>query len=436
MKKEEKKQYKERVAEWKAKTAKFLDKFGLKDETKLLAWGKVLIFAMLLFEAGLIIIQLFNAKADVWRVLAAAGLLVGLLASEGITLFIAKRTAFKVVCYIVSVLCIFTLVGLTGSQYIPMLYILALTEFYLSAKKVRASIIVFCIGAPLYAAAYALTLSLLQSEAAPLSIMLPQLFEALVYLTVHFIVINFLIGFYRQYLRLTQALKDLDESNARLQEAYDELAEVTALEERQRIAKDIHDTAGHSITTVIMQTEAAKLILDQDPQSAKQKIVAANLQAKHALEELRESVHLLSGNHNKPALKTALLQIVAESTDGTDVVIRQDIDDVEVDDNTYRYLCNTLKEGIANGLRHGGANAFYFELKTTDDGLVFLLSDNGVGRESGKLKKGFGLSGMVREAKALGGTIAFYTEPDEGFEIRLTLPLRQEQLKREGDYED
>ena len=93
-----------------------------------------------------------------------------------------------------------------------------------------------------------------------------------------------------------------------LQKAYDELAEVTALQERQRIAKDIHDMAGHSITTVIMQTEAAKLILDSNPQEAKSKIVAANLRAQHALEELRESVHLLSGRRSRLSLKEALQQ--------------------------------------------------------------------------------------------------------------------------------
>ena len=95
--------------------------------------------------------------------------------------------------------------------------------------------------------------------------------------------------------KLRAAYEELDESNKKLQEAYQELQEVTALEERQRIAKDIHDTAGHSITTIIMQTEAAKLVIDSDPEDAKRKIAAANLQARNALEELRESVHLLSG---------------------------------------------------------------------------------------------------------------------------------------------
>ena len=74
------------------------------------------------------------------------------------------------------------------------------------------------------------------------------------------------------------------------------------------------------------------------------------------------------------------------------------------------------------GLRHGGATAFWFELKQTGKKLEFLLSDNGSGVEINKLKEGFGLTGMSSRAESLGGDVWFVSEPDEGFEIHLTLP--------------
>lgn len=418
---------KKNTSAWKARAAKFFERFDLREEQKVTTAGKWLIFALLVFISAMIMIQLLTERVELWRVIVAASVLVGLIIGESITLFVAKKFKPKVICYIADFLCIFTLVSTTGSSYMPILYILILTEFYLSSQKVRVSVLVFTISVPVYVAAYAVAISIWRLEPFfSLLAILTQSFEALVYLVVHFFVVNFLLGFYRQYLRLTKAMADLDESKAELQKAYDELAEVTALEERQRIAKDIHDTAGHSITTVIMQTEAAKLILDKDPSQAKQKIVAANLQAKHALEELRDSVHLLSGSLGKPALKTALLSIVTESTDGTDIRIRHDIDDIDdvtVGDGKYRFLCNSLKEGISNGLRHGGATAFYFELKEQDGKLQFLLSDNGKGVQTGKLNKGFGLTGMAARAEALGGKATFYTGPDDGFEIRISLPV-------------
>ena len=219
-------------------------------------------------------------------------------------------------------------------------------------------------------------------------------------------------------------MQELDASKKELEKAYAVVAEVSALEERQRIAKEIHDTAGHSITTVIMQTEAAKRILEENPAEAKSKIVAANLQAKHALEELRDSVHLLSGNNANQTLKTALENIIHESTDGTGIKIRSSIEEIEVSEAKFRFLCNTLKEGISNGLRHGGATAFWFELKREESSLYFLLSDNGRGAGT-KLTLGFGLSTMQERARSLGGE-AYFESLEEGFELRLALPVDME----------
>ena len=248
-------------------------------------------------------------------------------------------------------------------------------------------------------------------------------FNDLIVFALHFLLVNFLLLIYRKNEEIAQRAKELAESNQKLAEAMEKLKEVTALEERQRIAKDIHDTAGHSITTVIMQTEAAKLALENDPAGAKRSIVAANLQAKHALEELRESVHLLSGREGGESLRDMLVGIVHESTDGTGIAVRYDIDDITLCDAKSRFLCNTLKEGISNGLRHGKATAFYFELKKGEKDAEFLLSDNGTGMDISALKEGFGLRGMHARAESLGGSVWFETEIDEGFEIHLRLPL-------------
>ena len=176
-----------------------------------------------------------------------------------------------------------------------------------------------------------------------------------------------------------------------------------------------------------MQTEAAKLVLDENPAEAKKRIVAANLQAKHALEELRESVHLLSGIGGEASLKSALEQIVQESTDGTDIKIRHAFDEVKVDGETYRFLCNALKEGISNGLRHGKATAFWVELKKTETGIEFLLSDNGEGVSVERLEKGFGLSSMAEHAARIGGRAEFSSEEGEGFEIKITIGAKKDE---------
>lgn len=404
--------------------AKFFERFDLKEEKRLASLGRVIIFAFFFVLEGLVYLQMFatprtedfQTKFIIFTVAAAMFDVV-----EALNMFVLKTNKAKIVCYIFDILALATMLAVTGNSYLCMLYMLVLTEFYLSAKRTRSVVLTFAFSLPLYVIVNWLALTIFLERTVSYTYVISNTLGALILLVAHFFIVNFGLGFYRQYVRLAKALKDLDENRNELKKANEELLVAAATMERQRIAKEIHDTAGHSITTVIMQTEAAKLIIEKDPLEAKKRIVAANLQAKHALEELRESVHLLSGRGETASLKTALEQIVQESTDGTDIKIRAEIEEIETDAETYRFLCNTLKEGISNGLRHGRATAFWLELKRTEQGISFLLSDNGTGVELATLKKGFGLNGMAQHAERLGGKAEFLSEDGEGFEIRVEI---------------
>lgn len=418
---DEKKPQKEHRFRW----MRFFEKPDFREEREFQRFGKKLLFGLLVIVEVLILLDQVSIAVETHRwgtLLSTFGIEIVLTVSEAVKLFAVKGFRNKIYCYVIDFVAAFILTAVTGSTYLCTLYLIILTEFYISSEKILPSVVICAVCMVVYVLTLAGFALFRQGESVSFLPLLTQSFNDLVILLVHFILVNFSVRFYRQYLRLTKALKDLDKSKEDLQKAYDDLAEVTALEERQRIAKDIHDTAGHSITTVIMQTEAAKLIIDSQPEEAKSKIIAANLQAKHALEELRESVHLLSGIPGKATLKDALEGIINESTDGTGIKIRSDIDDICVSDAKYRLLCNTLKEGISNGLRHGNATAFWFELKEADGKISFLLSDNGSGVAINQLKEGFGLTGMSGRAESLGGEVWFVSEPDEGFEIHLMLP--------------
>lgn len=346
---------------------------------------------------------------------------VVLLVTNAIKFWAVKRYPFKIVCYVLDILSLMVLTMFTDGTLISLLYLAILSEFYLNQKSVKACIAMWIMSIILFLVTFALS-SVFKSEGFDFMRLLANALNDLILFIVHFFVLNFAVQLGRKNKELAKAADELNNSNEKLRIAYDELKEITALEERQRIAKDIHDTAGHSITTVIMQTEAAKIAVDNNPKEAKKRIAAANLQAKHALEELRESVHLLSGTQTVTSLKEQLESVVQESTDGTNIAVRYDIDDIALCDAKARFVLNTLKEGIANGLRHGNASAFYFELKEKGGRIEFLLSDNGSGMDVGELKEGFGLTGMHRRAASMGGNVWFETEKGEGFEIHMTLP--------------
>ena len=344
------------------------------------------------------------------------------LASNAIKLWKMHSFNSKIAFYVFDVLALLVLTIFSNGVLISTLYLIILTEFYLSQEHLMGSV-VMCVSCILLLFITFAFSEIVHTSQLNFISLASSMVSDLILIVIHFLVINFAIFFYKKNRELTKAFDELNESNAKLHAAYLELQELTALEERQRIAKDIHDTAGHSITTVIMQTEAAKLVIDSDPFDAKRKIAAANLQAKHALEELRESVHLLSGQREGQTLEDQLLEIIHDSTDGTGIAVRYDIDNITLCDAKRRFILNTLKEGISNGLRHGNASAFYFELKAAESHVNFMLSDNGKGMDISRLKEGFGLTSMHARAESLGGNVWFETEPDEGFEIHLTLPL-------------
>lgn len=403
-------------------------KYDFRNEQHFLYFGKWMVLLLLLSVELWMMLHHFDGFFKVGQRLETISLSVGVLVltvSEICQLFVVKSGKGRMFFYVIDAIVACSFVFFAGGTYPLIIYMLVLTEFYIGVEKTRFSFTVFLCSMPLYAFCYGVQGNWQWSGFWELFQILGAGLGPVFALAAHFIAVHIALAFYRQFLKLDRALAELDESKKELEKAYAVVAEVTALEERQRIAKEIHDTAGHSLTTVIMQTEAAKRILETAPEEAKAKIVAANLQAKHALEELRDSVHLLSGSTENKTLKDALLGIIHESTDGTGIIIRSEIDDTQVSPAKFRFLCNTLKEGISNGLRHGGATAFWFELKEEDGNIRFLLSDNGKGAPKG-IVPGFGLTTMQDRAKSLGGEVGFDAEEDEGFELRLTLPMDAE----------
>ncbi len=393
-------------------------KYDFRNEAHFLYFGKWLTFILVCLVGCLLLLQQLSEciVGRKWcQFIVVASVVLALIVSIGLQFFVAKGRA-KIFFYVVDVVAACTFPIFAGGVYSVVLYMLVLTQFYFETKKHKHAFSLLLAGVGLYVLAYGIQTYLVQGAPSwNLWGIINATFGFIVGIVAHFFAVQISLAFYRQYLKLEQSKKELEK-------AYAVVAEVTALEERQRIAKEIHDTAGHSLTTVIMQTETAKRIIDSSPEEAKKKLIAANLQARHALEELRDSVHLLSGSEGETSLKESLLAIIHESTDGTGITIRFDLAEIEALPAKHRFLCNTLKEGISNGLRHGGATAFWFELKEENGEIVFLLSDNGRGLEGKELRLGFGLSTTRQRAAALGGEASFFSD-EEGFELRLRLPV-------------
>lgn len=395
------------------------------EEQRLERIGRALIFVLL--AAVCIAVAVNNggekyAGIPVWYVIVPVSL--ALLVENAVKIWGNHSYPYKIVCYVIDILLLLTLTIFTDGNLISTLYMVILSEFYLGQNNFMSCV---AMGASSIGS-YLITLAVsgvLKGDSLSVTGLVSSAFNDLILLALHFVIFNFAVRLFRKNKELNTALAELNETNAKLMQANEELKEIAVLEERQRIAKDIHDTVGHAITAVIMQTEAARLVMDSDPEDAKRKVSTANLQAKNALEQLRDSVHLLSGSGTHPSVKSLFEDIVHASSDGTGIVFRTEIEDISLGDEEQRFLCNSLKEGISNGLRHGGATAFFFSFSREGESVKFLLSDNGKGAE-GTPVEGFGLRGMRTRAEALGGKLEIETEQGEGFLLRIILPYPEQ----------
>ena len=401
---------------------------------KFINYVKIILIALLVITEVIVCAQtvsrenvLIDFVADLVIVVACC---VALAVVESIDSFAIKKFWAKMVFFgadaaLLLVICIFT-----GNSLLAALYCVVLTQLYMSIEKFTDKLILFGFSCGLYLISFVVGW-VLKNVGASIFNSAVDIFSGallgLLFITIDFIVVQFLLSFLRTNKELSQALKEADESRTALEAASKQLSETAVFEERNRIAKDIHDNAGHSMTTVIMQTEAAKLLMDKDPEEAKNRIISANIQARNALEQMRESVHLLAGRGKTLPLREEIESIIAQTIDGTDIKARYDISDADPGEEKYRFICNSLKECLANGIRHGRATAFYIELKEENGGLTLYVSDNGSGVE-GEIKAGFGLTGIKDGVAAFGGTCTFTAEKDEGFEVLISLPADGQKL--------
>lgn len=214
----------------------------------------------------------------------------------------------------------------------------------------------------------------------------------------------------------------LEESNLRLREASRELENLAVIRERNRIANEIHDTVGHTLTTVLVELEAGRRLLASDPDKGAEKIALAREQVRKGLGDLRTSVRMLKENTVSSGLAVSLEALARETEKHAGVsVALETIPALETLGETRRnILIRAFQEGLTNGIRHGGATGFSARFSESGPDILFVMEDNGKGCPD--FKKGFGLKTMTERVENAGGSIRMAPVEDAGFRIEIRLP--------------
>lgn len=196
---------------------------------------------------------------------------------------------------------------------------------------------------------------------------------------------------------------------------------LATLQERNRIAREIHDNVGHMLSRSILQMGALQTIHKEEPLHGQ--LVAINDTLSQAMNNIRESVHDL---HNESLdLKQALREVTDEFRDKYEIAFTYDMSAAVPRNVKYCFLAIT-KESLANVVRHSNATRVSLYFCEHPGFYQMLVEDNGtdIKVKEAQIAKaqvsGIGLSNMRERVEALGGMIAFLT--DKGFEIRISVP--------------
>jgi two-component system sensor histidine kinase DesK len=183
--------------------------------------------------------------------------------------------------------------------------------------------------------------------------------------------------------------------------------------ERDRIAKDLHDVVGHSLSSLALKAELARRVFQADPKRALHEIGDVERIARHALEEMRGAIH---GYHSGDVY--AELDRVESLLEAADVKVERRCENLEMPPANERVLALIVREAVTNILRHSRARTCRFTLFRAGGAYRLEISDDGCG---GMHQEGVGMRSIRTRAEALGGTAVWSSE--SGTQLSVSLPI-------------
>ncbi len=241
---------------------------------------------------------------------------------------------------------------------------------------------------------------------------------------------------------MERLLADLEASNRRLQVYAEQVAELATTEERNRLARDIHDSLGHYLTAVNIQLEKALAYRNRSPQEAEQAIRDAKLAAGEALQDVRRSVGML---RNKQEDRFSLAKSLQELVDGLgddrfSISLHIAGSETGYARPALMALYRAAQEGLTNIQKHAQAHQVIVEVQLGEQKASLCLRDDGQGFDTEMIAgwmaaphDTFGLQGIRERLELVQGEMKLTSNAKEGTRLFVTVPKRIERrLKMEN----
>ncbi len=208
------------------------------------------------------------------------------------------------------------------------------------------------------------------------------------------------------------------------------------LEERENIARNIHNVVGHTITSALVSLQAYEVLKDADPDRAEGKLSATSERMHLALEEIRRAVRVLDAETEDISLQDFCSLLATESdkfSTDTEIKIVHNFaeghdKELRVEKRTCEFLHSVLTECLNNGIRHGEATQFFVHLAYDTAHIKLVVSDDGKGfrglsdaEQRRRLENGYGLRKIKDYVLTHAGV--FKVDGEDGFRVQVELPL-------------
>jgi len=200
-----------------------------------------------------------------------------------------------------------------------------------------------------------------------------------------------------------------------LKTANQEIEHLAKVAERERIARDLHDVLGHTLSIIILKSELARKLIDHDPERARAEIADVEQTSRAALADVRSTIR----GYRAHSLEAELKQ--AKSTlETAGVTVKAESEEVRLTPVQESVIALVVREAVTNVVRHAHARNCHLKLAPVDGTCRIEIHDDGRG---GGAVEGNGLRGMRERIEALGGTLK--RENNMGTRLSIEFPLKE-----------
>lgn len=223
-------------------------------------------------------------------------------------------------------------------------------------------------------------------------------------------------SFNTTYDKERQYRYELEQAKAKLLNSAREVAHIAEVNERNRIAREVHDNLGHSIAGVLMQLQAADKLSGRDDAKSRELLRKSIDNLSGALTVLRDTVYNIKPQEN---LGIEYIKNVIDNFSFCKVDFKHTGDFNRLRPNQLEILCTNIKEALTNASKYSNATKVDINIDINDKFLRLYIKDNGFGCQN--IKEGLGISGMKERIRNIGGSFSISSE--EGFLIVCIIPV-------------